>query len=111
MKNETWAIADAFWLHDLGLGSESFDPPRVVCTVQRLYNGVQMLRRGDTLVIAVPPERHEHIENCTNDVSTDQIFSVDWLKSTLGEDAAVILGPAEVYYADETAFRFAATNA
>lgn len=108
MNDKTRRVADAFWAHDLGAES-GFATLPVSCTVQRLYNGVQIFRRDGAIVIAVPPEKHEHIRDSLSGLSPDELFSVEWLQRVLGPDIEGIRGPAEVFYADETSFRPADT--
>jgi GNAT superfamily N-acetyltransferase len=105
MKEKTRQVVETFWTHDLGLDSDGLGQSGVRCSVQQLYNGVAVFRRPGTLVVAAPAEQHDRIQECMQGRSVDELFSVDWLRSTLGEDAAKILGPAEVHYADETTFR------
>lgn len=105
MKDETGRKVEAFWLRDLGLES-GFPSVPVACTVQQLYNGVQMFLRGGRLVVAIPPEKHGHIRDSVGDLSPDELFSVEWLQGALGQDVEKIRGPADLFYADETNFRF-----
>ena len=103
MNDKTRRVVEAFWAHDLGAESGFASLP-VSCTVQRLYNGVQIFRRDGAIVIAVPPEKHEYIRGTLRGLSPQELFSVEWLQRVLGPDVEKILGPAEVFYADETSF-------
>jgi GNAT superfamily N-acetyltransferase len=105
MKDTTREIVESFWTHDLGLDADPPGQPEIRCSVQHLYNGVQMLRRANHLVVAVPAALRDRIQGSMQGRSIDELFSADWLRSALGEHAVRILGPAEVQYADETTFR------
>ena len=105
MKDNTLQIVERFWAHDLGLDTEGFGQPERLCSVQTLYNGVQMFRRPGKLVVAVPANQQDRLQSAMVGCSVDDIFSASWLKSALGDHATKILGPAEAHYADETTFR------
>jgi GNAT superfamily N-acetyltransferase len=107
MNDRTRRVVEAFWTHDLGAES-GFATLPVSCTVQRLYNGVQIFRRDGAIVIAAPPEKHQYIRDSLSGLSSEELFSVDWLQRVLGPDLEKIRGPAELFYADETSFRPAA---
>lgn len=95
-----------FWAHDLGVDSEILLPqvPGIICAVQNNYSGVQLFRRGSTLIVASPPGISDSVRDGVHGRSPDNVFSVQWLQSVLGSQAEVILGPAEVNYADATTF-------
>ena len=105
MKDNTLQIVERFWAQDLGLDTEGFGQPEILCSVQTLYNGVQMFRRPGKLVVAVPANLQDRVQTSMEGCSVDDIFSTSWLKSALGDHATKILGPAEAHYADETTFR------
>ena len=105
MKAHSWEQLDRFWSHELGIDSSLASTPRICCTVQRLYSGVQLFANGERLVIASPPAKAELIQNAIVDISPEEAFSVEWLQRVFANDAERILGPAEVNYADETSFR------
>ena len=105
MKDSTLQIVERFWAHDLGLDTDGFDRTEILCSVQTLYNGVQMFRRAGQLVVAVPASQQERVQSSMVGCSVDEVFSASWLKSALGKHATKILGPAEAHYADETTFR------
>ena len=106
MKADSEQALERFWAHELGV-----DPgflgwaPQVCCTVQRLYAGVQLFRRGGRLVVAAPPDRAEFIQDAIHGLSPDKLFSVEWLQRVFLQDAEKILGPAHVNYADRASFR------
>jgi GNAT superfamily N-acetyltransferase len=105
MKTSSWEQLDRFWAHKLGIDSGLASTPRICCTVQHLYPGVQLFANGERLVIASPPAKAELIQKAIVDVSPEEAFSVEWLQRVFADDAEKILGPAEVNYADETSFR------
>ena len=105
MKDNTLHTVERFWAHDLGVDTDVFDQSDKLCSVQTLYNGVQMFRRPGKLVVAVPADQQKRVQSSMEGCSVDEIFSASWLKSALGEHAIKILGPAEAHYADETTFR------
>lgn len=110
MKTKTYQIIEEFWTRDLGLESDGFGDSQVHCSVQNLYNGVQVFRRSGKLIIAVPPKHHARIQDSLDGLSIDELFSVNWLQSVLGQNVEKILGPAELYYADDTTFQLPATR-
>src|SRR5262245_37919923 len=99
---------EQFWTHDLGLDSGVLPTVQgVVCTVQHNYQGIQLFRRGTTLMIASPPGKAELVRNAVQSWAPTDVFSVPWLESVLDGQFEAILGPAEVNYADTKTFRFA----
>ncbi len=107
MKAESEQELDRFWAYELGMDSGLANAPRICCTVQHIYSGVQLFRNSEQLVVASPPSRAEFIQDALTDGSAEELFSVEWLQRVLSKDAEKILGPAEVHYADETTFRSA----
>jgi GNAT superfamily N-acetyltransferase len=105
MKTHGWEQLDRFWAHELGIDSSLASTPRISCTVQHLYPGVQLFANGERLIIASPPAKAELIQDAVADDSPEVAFSVEWLQRIFANDAERILGPAEVNYADETSFR------
>jgi GNAT superfamily N-acetyltransferase len=105
MKTSSLEQLDRFWAHDLGIESGLASGPRICCTLQPLYPGVRLFTNGERLVIASPPSKVEFIQNAIVDVSPEEAFSVEWLQRVFADDAERIIGPVEVYYADETNFR------
>jgi GNAT superfamily N-acetyltransferase len=105
MKAHSREQLDRFWTDKLGIDSSLASMPRICCTVQHLYSGVQLFANSERLVIASPPDKAEQIQNAIIDVSPEEAFSVEWLQRIFAEDAEKIIGPAEVTYADETSFR------
>ena len=95
-----------FWADDLAVDSAILLPevPGIMCAVQNNYCGVQLVRRGSTLIVASPPGISDFVRHGVQGRSADDVFSVQWLQSVLGSQAEVILGPAEVNYADATTF-------
>jgi ribosomal protein S18 acetylase RimI-like enzyme len=97
---------DRFWGHDLGLDSEALPAiSGIICTVQHNYSGIQLFRRGSTLIVAIPPGISDFVRQAVQARPPDDAFSAQWLQSVLGSRAQVIVGPAEVNYADVTMFR------
>ena len=105
MKAHSREQLDRFWAHELGIVSSLASTPRICCTVQNLYSGVQLFANDERLIVASPPAWAELIQNAIVDVSPEKAFSVEWLQRVFANDAERILGPAEVNYADETSFR------
>jgi len=105
MKAHSLEQLDRFWAHELGIDSSLASTPRICCTAQRLYSGVQLFSNGERLVIASPPDKVEFIQNAIVDIPPEEVFSVEWLQRVFANDAERILGPAEVNYADESSFR------
>jgi len=105
MKAHSLEQVDRFWAHKLGIDSSLASTPRICCTVQHLYSGVQLFSNGERLVIAAPPARAELIQKAIVDITPEEAFSVEWLQCIFGGEAERIIGPAEVNYADETNFR------
>lgn len=105
MKAHSWEQLDRFWAHKLSIDSSLASTPRICCTVQHLYPGVQLFLNGERLIIASPPAKAELIQDAITDVSLEEAFSVEWLQRVFANDAEKIVGPAEVNYADETSFR------
>jgi GNAT superfamily N-acetyltransferase len=105
MKPHSREQLDRFWADQLGIDSSLASTPRICCTVQQLYSGVQLFANSERLVIASPPDKAELIQNAIIDVSPEEAFSVQWLQRIFAKDAEKIVGPAVVNYADETNFR------
>ena len=106
MRTDSQQELDRFWAHELGVDAGLLaSAPEVYCTVQRLYSGVQLFRRGGRLVLAAPPGRTQQIQDAIRGRSPDEVFSAEWLHSVFVQDAERILGPAHVSYADDTSFR------
>ncbi|HKQ79144.1 MAG TPA: hypothetical protein VJ810_35945 [Blastocatellia bacterium] len=105
MKAHSLEHIDRFWAHELGIDSSLASTPRICCTVQHLYPGVQLFANGERLIVASPPAKAELIQDAIIDASPEEAFSVEWLQRVLANDAERISGPAEVNYADETSFR------
>jgi GNAT superfamily N-acetyltransferase len=103
VKDETNAAIEKYWAQEFGFAS-GFGELQICCKVQHLYSGVQMFRRDRLLIIAVPPELHDLFQDAIDHSNSKDLFSVDWLQSVLGSRAEKIIGPALVYYADETTF-------
>jgi RimJ/RimL family protein N-acetyltransferase len=57
------------------------------------------------VIVAGPPGMAGFISDAVQRCSPDAVFSVPWLQSVLGSKAELILGPAELNYADATTFR------
>src|SRR5687767_13497360 len=107
MNPDNQRTIEEFWIHDLGLAAESLpSAPSVTCTVQHRYSGMQLLRRGDAMIFAAPPSKASFIESIVQSKDAHEVFNVDWLRSVLSQQAEIILGPAELHYADATTFRF-----
>ena len=105
MKARSREQLDLFWAHQLGIDSSLTSTPRICCTVQHLYPGVQLFANGERLIIAAPPTKAELIQAAITDVLPEEAFSVEWIQRVFANDAERIIGPAEVNYADETSFR------
>ena len=106
MRTDSEEELDRYWARELGAAPGFLgNSPQVRCTVQRLYGGVQLFKRGRQLVLAAPPDRAELVQDKVRGLSVDELFSVDWLQGVFDQDAERILGPAHVYYADSTTFR------
>jgi GNAT superfamily N-acetyltransferase len=105
MKAHSREQLDQFWAQELGIDSSLASTPRICCTAQHLYSGVQLFANSERLVIASPPDKVELIQNAIIDVSPEEAFSVEWVQRIFARDAEKIIGPAEVNYADETSFR------
>src|SRR5262245_21432315 len=105
MMTETQHLIDRFWSHELGINSSLESAPKIYCTTQRLYSGVQLFRKGDRLVMAATPGRFKFVQQAIVGLPAEELFRLEWLESVFGKDAERILGPAEVNYADETSFR------
>ena len=110
MKEKTRQLIEQFWTHDLGLESDAFGRSEIRCSIQSLYNGVAVFRQAGDLVVAVPAAHHARVQDSMRGCSMEEVFSVEWLRSSLGEKAEKILGPAEVHYADETTFKSPGAN-
>lgn len=105
MKASSREQLDRFWAHQLGIDLSLESIPRICCTVQHLYSGVQLFANRERLVIASPPAKVKLIQNAIIDVSPEEAFTVEWLQQIFANEAERIIGPAEVNYADETTFR------
>jgi len=112
LKPDSQRAVERFWAHELGV-----DPgflataPEVSCSVQRLYAGVQLFRRGGRLVVAAPPDQAPLLQDAMRGRSADEVFSAEWLQRVFVQDAERILGPAHVHYADGTSFRSESSGA
>src|SRR5690242_6913305 len=101
MISSTRQKIERFWPYHLGLDAEILPAVQgVVCPVQHLYSGIQLFRRGRTVIIASPPTKADFIPSTVHDCSPDEVFSVPWLQSLLGSQAELVVGPAELNYAD-----------
>ena len=105
MKTENHTKLEQFWAHELGMESDLPKAPRLYCTVQHLYSGLQLFRKGDLVVVAVPLAKAEFVQDAIAGLSPNELFSVECLKHIFARDAERILGPAELNYADEISFR------
>lgn len=98
-------MVEQFWTAELGAdGGFIATAPEVGCAVQRRYAGVQLFRRDRRLIVAVPPDRAELFHQAIQGRSVEEMFSGAWLQAVLGDDVEVILGPAQVNYADKISF-------
>ncbi len=96
---------ERFWTERLGMDSSFAAVPRIHCTLQRLYPGIQLFLSGGQLILASPPATFERIQKAIVDVRAEEAFSVAWLERSLADVAETIIGPAELTYADEASFR------
>ena len=104
MKTNNVQKIERFWAHDLGLDADIPTVPGIVCAVQHNSSGVQLFRRGPTVIIASPPGMTDFIRNAVQGRTPADVFSVPWLQHVVGSQVEVILGPAELNYADTTTF-------
>jgi GNAT superfamily N-acetyltransferase len=106
MKSESWQAVDAFWARELGVTLDTLTGTHgVCCSVQQIHSGVQLFRKNECLVVAVPQGMLGPVQEATRAVSIDTVFSVNWLEQFFRQDAEKILGPAELAYADSSTFR------
>ncbi|MDB6006947.1 MAG: family N-acetyltransferase [Prosthecobacter sp.] len=100
---------DRYWALEMGYGSGlPQEVAGVTCTAQEAYTGVQFLRRGESLVIASPPQGVSSITQGVRDLPCHEVFSVEFVERLLGPNISKVLGPAHVSYADRSTFRAAA---
>lgn len=112
MRDMSQEIVEEFWTHELGASAGFVSVSRQVgWAAQERYNGVQLFRRGERLIVAAPSRCAKLISGALDGRSVDQSFSRTWLQTTLGDAVERIDGPADILYADQSSFRGAVSHA
>jgi GNAT superfamily N-acetyltransferase len=101
---------DRYWAAEMGVTSEFGSiGPGVYCTIQQIYSGLQLFRRHGSIIIASPPHWAEVIAARVSTVASNQVFSVEFVRRFLCPEAEIVIGPADIGYADRSMFRGAST--
>jgi GNAT superfamily N-acetyltransferase len=102
---------DRYWAAEMG-GASEFEAfsPEVQCTIQQIYSGVQLFRRDGSIIIASPSQYAEVIAARVRGMAVDQVFSVEFVLHLLCPKTEIVIGPADVSYADQSTFRGASTT-
>lgn len=110
MLLESRSIADAWWAADLGCEAAALRPtePRVQPVAGRHadYNGAFILVLDGAPIVSVPPPLLAIVSPRSAEFRADVVADPKRLHPLLpGSDPTRMVGPAHLYYADQTCFR------
>jgi GNAT superfamily N-acetyltransferase len=105
---DTIAEIEGYWVAHLGCPQERLFDARVVTLPHSAFKGYQglfLVRRGGSCMIAAPPELMDLVHSCVQDRPVSEVFGSGLWRDLLPDVIERVVGPAVMTYADASTLR------